>query len=170
MGCIMWSWCLMNVGTMASTSRPAKKSKKSDKSELDQYNLASTFQKTFNVCLELKHRTQWYCKEDGQRLHIHDDLMEAFTYIGGENLLQWKNHHYPILTCEFLATFTTSIKSPQTGGKIQFQLGNKWFKLTLKDLNDTFWFPNPIYDDKVQHKTLETWSYLFGVQESAFHN
>ena len=108
-------------------------------------------------------KARWYSPDDGERLGVHDDLLEAFSYLGATSLLDHVHHHYPALTAEFTATLASDMASPDFVGPITFQLGNVQHSFTLQQFNALLGFPNPRASyNHLSCKALQTWTLIMG--------
>jgi ATHILA ORF-1 family len=109
--------------------------------------------------------TMWYDQETAEACGMHEDILEAFGYIGAASLLSMDHASYPALTSEFLSAFECKIDKPSnTSGKVKFRLGNRTRKLTLAQWNEIFGFHNPTRNYiTAQFKLKETWCLLTGM-------
>ncbi len=88
------------------------------------------------------HATRWYCEETGRALNMHNDIVEAFGYLGATSLITMRHNSYEALTSEFLSSLETNVENPRLGGTIKFRLGNVSRVVTLAEWNAIFGFWN----------------------------
>ncbi len=119
----------------------------------------------FNSQAERNHvATRWYDQDTAEGIGMHNDIMEAFEYIGASSLLEMDYPAYPALSSEFLSSLDSTIDGPSSMGRVKFRLGNQTRRLTLAGWNEIFGFTNPTQDYHIaEFKLRETWCLLTGM-------
>ena len=108
--------------------------------------------------------TMWYHRPTAIAFGMHDDIQEAFEYIGASSLLTMDYPAYTALTSEFLSHFSMNIQGPgDEEGKVRFRLGNQRHSLRLRVWNRIFGFSNPTQAySQADFRVFETWCLLTG--------
>ena len=132
--------CVLCVGMSQSRSKRTRTGASSSRTNqapvLDQVRFGSEAQATnYGKQIARNHLgTRWYCEKTARELFMHEDITEAFEYMGASSLLNMRYHTYGALTSEFLSSFETTVVNQRDGGTISFRLGNEDRRLTILEL------------------------------------
>ena len=140
--------CVLCVGMSQSRSKRTRTGASSSRTNqapvLDQVRFGSEAQATnYGKQIARNHLgTRWYCEKTANELFMHEDIVEAFGYMGASSLLNMRYHTYGALTSEFLSSFETTVVNQRDGGTISFRLGNEDRRLTILEWCRIFGFWN----------------------------